>query len=199
MAFQRLYGVWSPLDPEQAKATFDPTGLEWWVAGGWAIEAFTGVHRHHEDIDVSLWRRDVAAIVRAFSGTYDVWAAGSGRLSPLVGKDVELPEDADQVWLREHALAPWRADCVLNPDRDGRWVHRREPTWDTPLADITFLQDGVRYLNPEIALGYKAKADRPKDRRDLDAALPLMSEEQRGWLAEFLDRVHPGHAWRPRL
>ena len=57
----------------------------------------------------------------------------------------------------------------------------------------------MRFLNPEIVLGYKAKADRPKDRRDLDVALPLMSDEQRGWLADFLDRVHPGHRWRDRL
>ena len=28
LAFQRLYGVWSPFDPQQAKAFFDPTGLE---------------------------------------------------------------------------------------------------------------------------------------------------------------------------
>jgi len=199
LAFQRLYGVWSPFDPQQAKAFFDPTGLEWWVAGGWAIEAFTGVARHHEDIDVSLWRRDVGALVRHLAGLYDVWSAGDGALKPLVGDDAEMPDNADQVWLREHALGPWRADCVLNPDRDGRWVNRREPTWDAPLDAITFVRDGVRYLNPEIALGYKAKGNRPKDRRDLEAALPLMTADQRGWLAAFLDRVHPGHPWRDQV
>ena len=88
---------------------------------------------------------------------------------------------------------------MLNPDRDGRWVNRREPTWDAPLDAITFVRDGVRYLNPEIALGYKAKGNRPKDRRDLEAALPLMTADQRGWLAGFLDRVHPGHPWRDQV
>ncbi len=202
LAFHRLYGVWRPYDPHQAKAVFDPTGLEWWIAGGWAIEAFTGVPRHHEDIDVALWRRDVPELVRCFRGRYDVWAAGSGALSPLVsGDDVPpaMPDNADQVWLREHALAPWVADCVVNPDRDGRWVNRREPTWDAPLAEITFVSQGVRYLNPEIALGFKAKADRPKDRRDLEVALPFMSSAQTAWLAAFLDRVHPGHPWRAAL
>ena len=39
----------------------------------------------------------------------------------------------------------------------------------------------------------------PKDRRDLEAALPLMTADQRGWLAAFLDRVHPGHPWRDQV
>jgi hypothetical protein len=198
LAFQRLYGVWEPLTPTQAKELFDPIGLDWWVAGGWALEAFTGVHRHHEDIDVSFWRRDVRDLAAALAGRYDVWAAGSGALTPMVGER-EMPETADQVWLRKHALAAWEADCLLNPDRDGRWVNRREPSWDAPLADITFVKDGVRYLSPEIALGYKAKADRAKDRADLDAALPLMNPDQVSWLANFLDRVHQGHPWRARL
>lgn len=199
LSFQRLYGVWDAFDPRQAKDVFDATGLEWWVAGGWAVEAFTGVRRHHEDIDVSLWRRDLPALVRHFRGRYDVWAAGDGALTPLprFGEDVPvMPNNADQVWLRAHALAPWVADCVLNPDRDGRWVNRREPTWDAPLGDVTFSKDGVRYLNPEIALAYKAKSDRAKDRQDLEAALPLLGVGQRDWLAAFLDRVHPGHPWR---
>ena len=196
LAFHRLYGPWQPFDPQQAREVFDATGLQWWVAGGWAVEAFTGAPRHHEDIDVSIWRRDVPALVRHFDGVYDVWAAGSGALSPLHAERADLPDTADQVWIREHALAAWRADCLANPDRDGRWVNRREPDWDAPLEEITFVKDGVRYLNPEICLAYKAKGDREKDRRDLEVALPLMDSAQRAWLAAFLDRVHPGHPWR---
>ena len=28
----------------------------WWIVGGWSIEAFTGVPREHEDVDLSSWR-----------------------------------------------------------------------------------------------------------------------------------------------
>ncbi len=198
LEFQRRYGPWAAFTPQQAKPVFDATGLEWWVAGGWAIEAFTGVARPHGDIDVSLWRRDVPELVRVFDGTYDVWAAGGG-LTPLFGDDVVMPGTADQVWIREHALAPWVADCVVNPDRDGRWVNRREQSWDAPLSEITFSKDGIRYLNPELALAYKAKLDRPKDRADLEAALPLLDATRRTWLRDFLARVHPRHAWQERL
>ncbi len=198
LAFQRRYGPWAAFTPQQAKPVFDATGLEWWVAGGWAVEAFTGVPRPHEDIDVSLWRRDVPELVRGFEGTYDVWAAGGG-LTPLFGDNVVMPDTADQVWIREHALAPWVADCVVNPDRDGRWVNRREPSWDAPLSEITFTKDGIRYLNPEIVLAYKAKHDRPKDRLDLQNAWRMMHLDQQQWLADFVRRVHPDHAWIARF
>ncbi len=72
-------------------------------------------------------------------------------------------------------------------------------TWDAPLGEITFTRDGIRYLSPEIALAFKAKGDRPKDRVDLEAALPLLDAGQRTWLKEFLERVHPDHAWLQRL
>jgi hypothetical protein len=28
-----------------------------WVVGGWAIEAFTGARREHQDLDVTFFRR----------------------------------------------------------------------------------------------------------------------------------------------
>jgi hypothetical protein len=31
----------------------------WWVAGGWALQAFTGVERQHGDIDPSVLRSDI--------------------------------------------------------------------------------------------------------------------------------------------
>jgi Aminoglycoside-2''-adenylyltransferase len=53
LAFQRLYGPWRPASLAQAMELFEEFGRPWWIAGGWAIEAFTGVSRHHEDIDVA--------------------------------------------------------------------------------------------------------------------------------------------------
>jgi aminoglycoside-2''-adenylyltransferase len=198
-AFHRLYGPWDAFDPEQARAVFDPIGIPWWVAGGWAIEAFTGVPREHEDIDVSMFRRDLPVLRTAVSGSLHVWAAGPSGLTPLDDKQMTMPDDADQVWLRAHALAPWRCDVLLNPDDDGRWVSRRERSYVADLVDVTWQTDGVRYLRPEVALAFKAKGLRPKDEADFATSLPLLGRDARQWLAGFLDRVHPGHAWRDRL
>jgi hypothetical protein len=77
----------------------------------------------------------------------------------------EVPDTADQVWLREHALAPWRYDVVLNPDPRRALGVRRDPSLDFDLDEITWIaDDGIRYLNPEMALCYKARLDRRKDR-----------------------------------
>ncbi len=196
--FQRRFGPWDPFTPEQAKAVFDSTGLTWWIAGGWSIEAFTGVPREHEDIDVSMWRRDVPALVSAFEGRYHVWAAGGG-LTPLYDDKLEMPETADQVWIRAHSLAPWRADCVVNRDSGGRWISRRDPGLEAPLEQVTWERDGIRYLNPEITLSFKAKHRRPKDERDLAVTLPLLDDNARAYLADYLARQEPDHPWRSQL
>ncbi len=196
LEFQRLYGPWRPASLAQAKELFDGFGGDWWIAGGWAIEAFTGVHRHHEDIDVAMWRRDVGALRAWVAGRYHVWAAGSGSLRPVTDERPDMPDTADQLWLREHALAPWEYDVVLNPDRDGRWVFRRDPSLDYDLAEITWVaDDGIRYITPEMALAYKARLNRPKDEADLAATLPLLDGGRRAWLAEMVAHLHPGHPW----
>ncbi|HET6296653.1 MAG TPA: hypothetical protein VFG33_24920 [Kribbella sp.] len=199
LAFQRLYGPVVPPTREEAKEFFDGLGHPWWITGGWSIEAFTGVPRHHEDLDVSTWRKVVPELVRHATGRYHVWAAGEG-IRPLSFDDPVMPDTAEQVWLREHALAPWRFDVQLNPDRDGRWVFRRDPSMDFDLDEITWVApDGIRYLTPEMALAYKAKLARPKDHRDLAVTLPLLPTSKRTWLADMIDHLHPGHAWLEQI
>jgi hypothetical protein len=156
LAFQRLYGPWKVSTPGDARRVLEGYDGVWWIAGGWAIEAFTGVRRE--------------------------------------------PENADQIWLRQHALSAWEFDVVVNPDRDGRWVFRRDPSLDFALDEITWVAaDGIRYLNVEVALAYKAKLARPKDEADLASALPALNGEQRRWLADMIDHLHPGHPWCERI
>ena len=125
-----------------------------------------------------------------------MWSAGAGAIRPVNEDWPEPHPDAGQVWLREHAGAPWILDCLINEDRDGRWVSRREE-WSAPLEEVTWVAaDGIRYLSPEVVLQHKALHDQPKDRADLAAALPLLSPEQRAWLRDGVRRVHgAGHPW----
>lgn len=199
-AFQRLYGPWKAATPADARELLKGYDGEWWIAGGWAIDAFTGVRREHEDIDVSLWRRDTEKLRTYLKGRYDLWSNAGGRLLPLTDERPELPEDAVQIWLRKHALAPWEFDLVVNPDRDGRWIFRREPTRDFSLDDVTWTApDGIRYLTAEMALTFKARLNRPKDNQDLAAALPKLTPTQRTWLADMVDHLHPDHPWLARI
>ncbi|WP_405068061.1 hypothetical protein OG558_42165 [Kribbella sp. NBC_01510] len=200
LAFQRLYGPWKVSTPADAQELMHGYDGDWWINGGWAIEAFTGVRREHEDVDVSLWRRDIEKLRLHLNGRYDLWSNAGGRLQPLTDQRPEQPDDADQIWLRRHALAPWEFDLQPNPDRDGRWVFRRDPTLDYALDEITWrAPDGIRYINPELAITYKARVGRPKDERDLDATLPLLTPDRRTWLADMIDHLHPNHPWLPRI
>jgi hypothetical protein len=200
LAFQQLYGPWHVSSPQDAAHLLDGYPSDWWIAGGWAIEAFTGVPRPHEDVDVSLWRKDVEVLRQHLKSDWHLWSNEGGRLSPLTDKRPEQPAAADQIWLRRHALASWEYDLVLNPDRDGRWVFRRDPSLDFALDEITWIApDGLRYITPEMALAYKARLNRPKDEQDLAATLPLLAAARRKWLADIVDHLHPRHPWLSRI
>jgi hypothetical protein len=55
------------------------------------------------------------------------------------------------------------------------------------------------FVRPEVALLYKAKAPRFKDRRDFDRVLPHLDRAARSWLVSALEQAHPGHPWRDLL
>jgi Aminoglycoside-2''-adenylyltransferase len=199
-AFRRLYGPWADQTPEAVARLLDGLEAPWWISGGWAIEAFTGVERRHEDVDVTIFRADVPALRRHFAGSHHLWAAGSGTLRPIDDARPRIPGWSAQIWVREHALAPWLLDILLNASRRGRWVFRRDPSVVRPLDEATWLAaDGLRYLRPELVLAHKVRFDREKDDSDLAATLPLLDAESRGWLADFVDSASPGHRWGPRL
>jgi len=195
-AFQRRYGPWSAWTPAGAATVLGDWSEAWWVAGGWAIEAFTGRERVHEDIDIAILRRDAKRLSDHLAPAYHCWAIGHGQLRPLDDKWPDMPDWADQVWVREHAWQPWLADVVMTPDDDGRWVFKRDPAVTAPLDEVTWTgADGVRYLNPEVVLAFKAKLGRPKDDADLAATEPLLDARQRSWLRDTVHRLHPDHPW----
>lgn len=199
LEFQRLYGPWVPADLAETAELMTGFPGRWWVTGGWAVEAFTGVRRKHEDVDVSIMETDLPALRKQFAGRMHLWCAGSATLKPLRDDDDTMPEWSSQIWIREHALAPWRVDFQVNPVRNGRWIFRRDPELDFDLEDVTWVAaDGIRYINPEMAIAYKAQLRRPKDDGDLDATWPLLSSAQREWLAATVARLEPDHPWLDR-
>lgn len=198
--WERLYGPWRSLTPGEVADLMEGFRAPWWLVGGHAIEAFTGVPRRHEDADLGLFGRDIPELRRHFAGRYHLWSVDSGTLRPLTDQHPEPFDDRSQVWIREHAGAPWLVDGVLTPDSDGRWVSKRDPGHVADLDEVTWVHsDGVRYLDPEIVLLFKASGDRRKDRRDLEVAWPLLGERRRRWLRETVARLYPDHPWNEVL
>jgi hypothetical protein len=204
--FTRWYGPWVARTPRDVAELFAGYPGTWWVAGGWALQAFTGVERHHEDIDPGVLRRDLPLLRRHLAPRLHAWTASSGALRPLRpdvdpdgAPDDVLLEGSGQLWTRRDAGSPWEYDILLSPGTPQTWVYKRDPAVTMPMAEALWSADGVRYLQPEIQLLYKARGLRPKDQQDFDATLPALDPTRRSWLADALLRTSPGHPWLAAL
>jgi hypothetical protein len=172
----------------------------WWIVGGYALEAFTGVPRFHEDLDLVIFTSDFPHLRAQLGGTFHLWSNTGGTFRFIDDEHPEPDEPLSQIWMRENARSPWRVDCPLNPEVDGRWQSKRDESHVAEVEEVTWVaDDGIRYLNPEVVLLFKARQAREKDLVDLGNAWPLLSGRQRAWLREAVQRLYPGHAWLARL
>lgn len=202
----RLYGPWAGRAPSDAFELFKGYRGRWWIAGGWAIEAFTGVARDHADLDLEVPRAELSLLRHYLAGRLDVWTAAAGALRPLLpgddvygAADVVLPTGCGQVWVRAAGREPWEYDILLARGDAGRWEFKRDRRITRPLEDVLWHHDGLPYLRPEVQLLLKAKGLRSKDQQDFDAAAPLLGTAAAAWLWESLATVHPAHPWLSAL
>jgi hypothetical protein len=193
--FYRWYGAWAPLTPAEVAQLLDGLAAPWWIVGGWAVDAFTGVAREHEDIDVAFFRSDLPAILDRLSPGLCVWSNLSGTLRPLREPD-DLLDGARQLWVRRDGDSPWVMDLAMTPHEGDTWISPRDDRVRLPLTDATFMAaSGIRYLRPELVLFMKARTARSKDDADLAAILPSLDPSAGVRLRGWLELVHPGHHW----
>lgn len=196
----RLYGRWRQRTPADAVGLFKGYPGFWWIAGGWAIEAFTGKPRPHGDLDPSILRSDVALLRRHLTSRFDVWAADKGTLRPLIGEaDEAISSTCGNLWLRESAADPWEYDVLLMDATTSMWTYKRDARIRRRTADIVWNRDGINYLRPEIQLLHKAPGLRAKDQEDFRASLPLLNDSDRRWLRAAILVAHPNHPWLTEL
>lgn len=199
-AKHRLYGAWAPLSFAELASLLAGWDGPWWLCGGRALEAFTGVSRPHRDLDVAFFAADVTSLREHVGQRYHLWSAGAGTLRPVTPEYPDLHDQSTQVWLREHAQAPWVADLYASPGDERAMRLDFYPDFHAPLTSVTWVrEDGIRVLNPEVVLGFKARLLRGQDDTDLQIALPMLSEravERLRLLVLAVDRAHP---WLARL
>ncbi len=198
--FAQLWGRWESLDLDHVRELMAGFDRPWWIAGGHAIEAFTGVCRSHEDVDVAFFRSDLPRLREHLQDDWHMWSVGSGLMRPITDEYPDLHPESGQVWLRQHALAPWVLDLLASPGDLTAYKVRFYDAFHAPLEDVTWTDDaGTRWLNPEVVLGFKSRHRRAKDEADLQAALPLLDERGTRRLRLLVRHVDPEHPWLQRL
>lgn len=190
--------AWEPWTPEEVAERLSGVDVPWAFAAGWALDLLRGgVSRPHEDVEICIPAARFPEIQAALRpGVFEI--VGAGRRWPVT--DARALAALHQTWLRDPDGGPYRLDVFREPHDGDTWICRRDPTIRRPYRDvIRVTENGLPYLAPEIVLLFKAKWDRPKDRQDLAAALPLLGARERAWLADAIGRVHAGHPWLAQL
>jgi hypothetical protein len=195
----RLYGPWRRQTARDAVELMRRYEGRWWIAGGWAIEAFTGIRREHADIDLGIFRSEAPLLRRHVRGRLDVWAADAGTLTPVIGEVAGIPPACRNLWLRPGGGDPWEYDVLLTDVVSDEWVYKRDTRVSLPVDGILWHRHGVDYLRPEVQLLYKAPGLRPQDQQDFESCLPLLGDSATSWLRAALETAHPGHPWITEL
>jgi hypothetical protein len=190
-------GHWQPLAASQVANLFADCPRPWWIAGGYAIDAFVKRtdRRSHEDIDVGLLDRDQLTIRNACLPGWDLHCADPPGTLRLWRPGEVLREPVHDVWCRERSDLPWALQLVINPSTADDWIYRRDPRIRRPIADLLWRSSDIPYLVPEVQLLFKSKTVRPKDEQDFRDSLPLLRPAQSRWLRSALRLTDPEHRW----
>ena len=186
---------WEPMSIDRMVGRFAGTGIDWWVAGGCAIDLFLGWEtRPHADLDIEMFRSDCERLFEIFKG-WDLHTVSDEGLTSW-----EDPADLDEsvfgAWIRPDPKAPWQVEITFAGGNKSEWRFRRDPSIVLSGGElIRRTETGIPYGTPEVQLLYKSMIARPKDDVDLARCLVRMTVEQRSWLADAIARTTPDHAW----
>jgi hypothetical protein len=179
----------------EASARFAPSGIDWWIAGGYAIDLFLAWEsRPHADLDVEMFRSDSSHLFDLFNG-WDLHVVSEGGSRPW-SDPMDLDVSVFGVWIRQDPASPWQIEILLaDGDRD-EWRFRRDSSITISGRDlIKTTANGIPYGTPEVQLLYKALQTRAKDDVDLARCLHRMDKGQRSWLGDAVARLDNEHPW----
>lgn len=186
---------WKPLTLDEVRERFAGFDVDWWVAGGVAIDLFVGWEtRPHEDIDLEMFRGDRDVLFDVFDG-WEMFVVSEGNRHRW-HRAMTLDPKVFGVWGRPSAASPWAVEIMLADGDGDEWRFRRDNEISFPRGRLTHTTaDGIAYCVPEVQLLFKAKKHRTKDDADMVRCLHRLDRVQREWLLEALGRSEPGHPW----
>lgn len=190
------YHHWNPLSVAEVQRLFHNAPFDWGLAGGYAVAQFLGTAiRAHDDIDIVVFRDDQHGL-HQWLVEWRLYAADPpGTLRPWNASEW-LTTGIHDIWGYHANAQAWQLQIMLAETDGDQWVSRRHPLIRGRRNDLIVDYRHVPCVRIEIQLLYKAKGDRPKDRLDFHACLPLLTPDAKQWLNQALRLAHPaGHAW----
>jgi hypothetical protein len=194
------FSNWQPLSISEIRQLFDTAPFSWGLAGGYAIEQFTGKSlRKHDDIDVVVFRDNQSA-VQYWLSEWQLYAADPpGVLRPWNTQEY-LPFGVHDIWCHKIEAQVWQMQIMLAEAEGTEWFSRRNSNIRGKRNELFVDYHGIPCIKVEVQLLYKASNIRPKDEFDFQMCLPLMSDDSRKWLAHQLQLSFPqGHRWLDSL
>ncbi|MBU9721678.1 nucleotidyltransferase domain-containing protein [Bacillus alkalicola] len=191
--------VWKPLTVNEVKELFNKIPINWWIAGGWALDIYLGRKtREHDDIDIVILREDYLILQRYLYNNWEMYIATKGQLIKWE-KDDNLDSQYDNIWIKKKGSSTWDFQVMLLDTEDNVWLYKRKNTVRKTIKDIGYKSSmGVPYLRPEIQLLYKGGSSllRDKDSIDLENVIPKLKMDDLKWLRDSLAEQFPnGHRW----
>lgn len=186
---------WDPISIDTVADRFAAFDVDWWVAGGQAIDLFLGWEtRPHNDLDLEIFRSDRDTLFDVFAG-WDLYTVSEGAFSKWE-RGAPIAPSVFGIWGRPTPDSAWAIEIILADENEGSWRFRRDNGISLPRSSLTATTStGVRYCMPEVQLLYKSKQHRPKDDVDMVRCLHRMAASQRIWLADAIRRGESAHSW----
>lgn len=191
--------LWKPLSITEIKNVFSAIPIQWWIAGGWAIDIYLQkITRAHDDIDSVILRTDHLILHQYLNSEWELFIAYKGQLVPW-NKNEQLNPHFDDIWVKKKGESTWAFQVMLLDTEGMDWIYKRKNTIRKSIKDIGLKSlSGIPFLKPEIQLLYKGGSSviREKDVYDLKNILPNLNANKRLWLKESLNIQNPnGHKW----
>jgi hypothetical protein len=180
--------------PSSVAEVMNSVGVWWAVAGGWAIDLWSGEQtREHHDVEVIVRRCDQAVVHARLVRRRELYCLdppGSG-WRPWNGVPIEPP--AFQLGARS---STYEFDIFAETTEQEVWFFRRDARITRPVSAVTMHNaTGIPIVRPEVQLLYMAKAMEDKNLRDFETARPELGDDDAHWLADALSVTLPDHPW----
>lgn len=192
---------WQPLSVDEVVQLMTDAPFTWSLAGGYAIEQFTGAaFRDHEDIDIMVFRDEQLALQRWLATNWSLYASDPPGTLRRWLPDEYLGAGINDLWAHRHGADAWQLQAIIVDVEGDEWISRRGPMVRGPRHSLLTCYAGVPCVRAEVQLMYKARHRRPKDEQDFLACLPRLERPAKDWLGDQIRLLHGAdHPWLAAL